>query len=145
LLAYFSTQPCGFTSDDIPPNIDEILSPTNAAVKSWLADTTVTYIVFPIQATAKIPWSSILTDQEYAYEKDYIVDKHIDMIGLEAAPTLLVSNYKLQLLSSSYYFDAKVDDEFYYGPNALFQIVKQVHRLSCKFQPESGRNLVPTW
>lgn len=66
------------------------------------------------------------------------------MIGLEAAPTLLVSNYKLQLLASSYYFDAKVDDEFYYGPNALFQIVKQVHRLSCKFQPESGRNLVPT-
>ena len=32
------------------------------------------------------------------------------MIGLEAAKTLLASNYKLQLLSSSHYFDAK-DDE----------------------------------
>lgn len=128
LLAYFATQPLGSTSGDTSPNIDEILSPTNEAVKSWLADTTITYIVFPIQATAKVPPSSILSDQEYAYEMDYIVDKRIDMIGLEAAKTLLASNYKLQLLSSSHYFDAKDDEAFYYGPNALFQNVKQLHR-----------------
>lgn len=125
LLAYFATQHFGSTSS---PTIDEILSPTNDAVQSWLSNTTITYIVFPIQATAKIPLASILTDEEYAYEMDYTVDKSIEMIGLQAAEALLSNKYKLQLLSSSHYFDKEDDNAFYYGPNALFQNVKQLHR-----------------
>ena len=126
LLAYFATQDLDFAFDNTP-TIDDILSPSNEAVELWLSQTTITYIVFPIQATAKVQLSSILTNEDYAYEMDYTVDKTITMLGLDAAQTLLRSNYKLQLLSSSHYFDAE-DPTFYYGPNALFQNRKQLHR-----------------
>ena len=126
LLAYFATQ--SFDPTYSSPTIDEILSPSVEGVESWLKHTTVTYIVFPIKAIATVQLSSILTDEEYEYEMDYTVNKIIDMVGLEAAHTLLRSNYKLQLLASSHYFDAPKEDTFYYGPNALFQNVKQLHR-----------------
>jgi hypothetical protein len=127
LLAYFSTQSL---SNDASPTIDEILSPFNEAVKSWLTSTTITYIVFPIKASAKVLLSSIRVEQEHAYEMDYTVDKIVELTGLDAAQTLLRSNYKLQLLASSHYFDAETnsDDEHYYGPNALFQNKKQLDR-----------------
>ena len=126
LLAYFATQ--SFNTAYPTSTIDEILSPSIEGVESWLKHTTITYIVFPIQATATVQLSSVLTDEEYAYEQDYTVNKIIDMIGLQAAETLLRSNYKLQLLSSSHYFDALKEEQYYYGPNALFQNVKQLHR-----------------
>ena len=138
LLAYFATQKLDTTvhKNQSPITIDEILTPP--LTKIWLQETTVTYIVFPISAKARIPLSSILLGQhehhDYEYEMDYIADKLVEVIGLTAAQTLLDFDYKLQLLSSSHYFDNNDqrnvnDDAYYYGPNALFQsTTKALHR-----------------
>jgi len=129
LLAYFTTQNIDSTiQTQSPLSIDDILSSSLAT--SWLRQTTVTYIVFPIHAKASIPLSF---GHIYEYDMDYIVDKTIKIIGLNAASTLLDSNYKLQLLSSSHYFDpiskdATTKEVYVYGPNALFQSVKALHR-----------------
>ena len=133
LLAYFTTQNIDSTiQNESPISIDDILSSSSSAT-SWLRQTTVTYIVFPIHAKASIPLSSII-GHVYEYDMDYIVDKTIKIVGLTAASTLLDSNYKLQLLSSSHYFDpisindATTKEVYKYGPNALFQSVKALHR-----------------
>ena len=131
LLAYFTTQNIDSTMQNQSPiSIDDILSSSLAT--SWLKQTTATYIVFPIHAKASIPLSSII-GHTYEYDMDYIADKTIEVVGLNAASTLLDSNYKLQLLSSSHYFDPISNDAttkkvYKYGPNALFQSVKALHR-----------------
>ena len=134
LLAYFTTQNIETKAiqqkQQSPLSIDDILSSSLAT--SWLKQTTVTYIVFPIHAKASIPLSSII-GHIYEYDMDYIIDKKIKVVGLNAASTLLDSNYKLQLLSSSHYFDpisndATTKEVYKYGPNALFQSVKALHR-----------------
>ena len=131
LLAYFTTQNIDSTiQNESPISIDDILSSSLAT--SWLRQTTVTYIVFPIHAKASIPLSSII-GHIYEYDMDYIADKTIKIVGLNAASTLLDSNYKLQLLSSSHYFDPISNDAttkgvYKYGPNVLFQSVKALHR-----------------
>eukprot|EP00571_Detonula_confervacea_P000538 CAMPEP_0172318456 /NCGR_PEP_ID=MMETSP1058-20130122/34927_1 /TAXON_ID=83371 /ORGANISM="Detonula confervacea, Strain CCMP 353" /LENGTH=1694 /DNA_ID=CAMNT_0013033295 /DNA_START=295 /DNA_END=5379 /DNA_ORIENTATION=+ len=129
LLAYFATQKLDTSIQNPHSSIDDILSPSQAS--SWLQQTTITYMVFPISAKATIPLSSILGHEKYEYEMDYTVNKTIEMTGLTAAKTLLESNYKLQLLSSSHYFDEMndgTDQAYYYGPNALFQSVNALHR-----------------
>ena len=137
LLAYFSTQqnldPTIRQNDPSrTTTIDHILSPELASV--WLQQTTITYLVFPIRATATIPLSSILEhDDKFEYEMDYIRDKTVETGGLTAAKTLLDSNYKLQLLSSSHHFDmldgnANIEKAYDYGPNHLFQSVKALRR-----------------
>jgi len=129
LLAYFTIQNIDSTiQNQSPLSIDDILSSSLAT--SWLRQTTVTYIVFPIHAKASIPLSF---GHIYEYDMDYIVDKTVEIVGLTAASTLLDSNYKLQLLSSSHYFDpisndATTKEVYKYGPNALFQSVKALHR-----------------
>ena len=121
LLAYFATDVHGI------PSIDEILSFQRAT--SWLEQTTVTYIVFPVSAKASLPIESLLGDFEY--ERDFLRDISVEMVGLGAAETLMRSSYKIQLLSSSHHFDwrpGRDEDEFNYGPNYLFHTVKSLHR-----------------
>ena len=139
LLAYFSTARMHHTSEQIV-SIDEILSPTQSSV--WLKETTITYLVFPISATAKLPYSAILGaySNPYEYSSDYIRDAKISVTGMTAAQNLLDHNYKLQLLASSHHFDAEpnridhdgkdeeVEASFVYGPNALFMSKKALHR-----------------
>ena len=131
LLAYFTTQNIDSTIQNKSPiSIDDVLSSSLAT--SWLRQTTVTYIVFPIHAKASISLSSII-GHTYEYDMDYIADKTVEVVGLTAASTLLDSNYKLQLLSSSHYFDpisndATTKEVYKYGPNSLFQSVKALHR-----------------
>ena len=138
LLAYFATQGLDSASSSRSSpttTIDDILTTSNDnAVQSWLSHTTITYMVFPISAKATIPLSCILLNHEYEYEMDYTVDKTVEVTGLVAAQTLLDANYKLQLLSSSHYFDevggedGEKEGSFHYGPNALFMTVKALHR-----------------
>ena len=114
LLAYFATDGPG------DPSIDEILSIQRAT--SWLEQTTITYIVFPVSAKASIPFESLLGDSEYL---------SVEMAGLGAADHLMRKSYKIQLLSSSHHFDRRPggdEPEFNYGPNSYFPTVKSLHR-----------------
>ncbi|KAL7471954.1 hypothetical protein ACHAXS_012264 [Conticribra weissflogii] len=127
LLAYFdtfSTPPEPFSN-----NVDYIFS--RSRIGSWLNQTTITYIVFPVKSKATIHLSFLLANHEY--KSDMISHKQIEITGLTAAETLLTSKYKLQLLASSHYFDPTDDrggdeEAYYYGPNALFKSVNEVHR-----------------
>lgn len=121
LLAYIAT--------DVPgvPSIDEILSFQRAT--SWLEQTTITYIVFPVSAKASLPLESLLGNFEY--DIDLTRDLSVEMVGLGAAGTLMRSSYKIQLLSSSHHFDWRPsgdETEFNYGPNSFFHTVKSLHR-----------------
>lgn len=147
LLAYFSTSTSAYASEIQNNNnhggmqheivsIDDILSPSNAA--KWLGQTTITYLIFPIDATASVP-IFVNGEGRYEYLRDYLRDAKVLFSGLTAAQTLLHQNYKLQLLSSSHHFDHKPmkvnngdsnagGEQFVYGPNSLFMSVKAVHR-----------------
>lgn len=135
LLAYFSTAARGTVARETE-TIDDVLSPSRAG--AWLNGTTVTYVVFPVRARASIPLSSVLGEKDYEYEADYTVDRTVEVTGLVAAGTLLGSNYRLQLLSSSHHFDPDDGEDgvaggggergSVYGPNALFASRKALHR-----------------
>ena len=138
LLAYFST--AKQQNNEHFKSIDDILSPSNAG--EWLKQTTITYLVFPIQAKATLSYSSIFLDKHsihpFEYHRDYLRDAKLSITGLTAAETLLGQNFKLQLLASSHHFDAAPipvnndgwDKElpvFDYAPNALFMSSKALH------------------
>lgn len=113
LLAYFVAQKNSFSLNSNDNSIDFVLHPDR--VSALLRESTITYIVFHVQAH----WDN----------------NGVKMHGLTAIQTLIDASYKVQVLASSHYCTTEVisAENNKYGPNTLLKSSRELEEMfkSC--------------